>query len=443
MSGAAAGAGTRPTALRDAHLHLYAHGEALSFLDVSACASAAECLERVSALAARTPRGEWVRAVGARVEAWRERAWPMAGQIDDAAGGRPCVIRSFDHHALVAGAAALRAAGISRETPDPPRGMIERAPAPGRGEPAGQPTGLLLEDACGLVLGAIPEASPERRREHLQSAARDLAARGFVEAHDMLTEPWLGEELAAMDDRGELPLDVWLYAPFERLEAEQSRAKRYTRDRVRFAGAKFFADGTLNSRTAFMLADYAQPREGMPRGKAIWAENDLAAAVRTCEARGAGGAIHAIGDAAVRMALNAIEQAGARTQLWRIEHCQFIDEAEVDRFTTLNVVASVQPCHLLTDIEALRRLTPNRARRAFPLRDLVDSATALGREPADMVWLGSDTPVVSPDPEDNVQAAAHRRRRDMPAEEAVALEQGLRIEDVWRLMAPTKRTVTQ
>jgi len=415
--------------LRDAHLHLAEHGEALSCVDLTKCANVEEALSAVAAASRDAAPGQWVKAIKARVHGWRTPRWPSALELHEASGGRPCIVRSFDHHALVASTFALEAAGVGDATPDPEGGVIERR--------NGAPTGLLLENACNLVWRAMPEPSTHERREHLRVALSDLAAMGFVEVHDMLSRPWLPVLLAELVDAGDpsaRAVRVWLYPRLEEAEQILENAETWERDTVRLAGAKLFLDGTLNSRTAWMLEPYPDPIPGHPRGTPMMSVEALEAAVSKCDILGLPAAIHAIGDGAVRAALDAIERVSPSAMGFRIEHCQFVDRADVPRFARLGVVASVQPCHLLADIEALRTVTPHRIARAFPLRDLIDAAKEQGFAPDEIVWLGSDTPVVRPNPEDNVQAAVERRRAGMPASEAIAPEQAITREEALACM---------
>lgn len=409
--------------LRDAHLHLAELGEELSCIQLADCRSREECLERIAVAAGfASACGGWVRAVGARNESWPDPRWPAAQEVDEAAHGRPAIIESFDHHALVASAAALSAAGIDRDTPDPPRGLIERS--------AGEPTGLLLEAACQLVRRAMPAPTHDDLLAHLRAAVAELRRHGIVEAHDMLARPVVADALFELDSRGELDLTILLYAPREHFEELAMRFNRRRSPHIRLAGLKIFTDGTLNSRTALMLHDYAEPIPGLPRGKPIMSSDEIEESIRFADSRGYPVAAHAIGDAAVRACLDAIERVRPGTPGQRIEHAQFIDEADIPRFARLGVIASMQPCHLLTDIEAIRRFTPHRAARAFPLRDLIDAARAAGRDPSELIYLGSDAPIVPPDPADNLQAAVHRRRANMPVNEAIALEQAIKAEEV-------------
>lgn len=431
--------------LRDAHLHLAQHGEELSHINLADCPSLHAALERIAAPAHARPSaskseadfdgtkpqasgpgpqaGPWLLAVGARVESWPERRYPTARELHDAAAGRPALIRSFDHHAVCLNARALALAGVTRDTPDPPGGLIERDAA------TGEPTGLLLERACELAWRALPRPGDDEYLEHVRAALADLASRGIVEVHDMLASPRLARALLEMERRGELAIRVRLYAPrdaFEelvRMAASELAGSRL----VSLAGMKIFTDGTLNSRTAHMLHPFRDPIPGHERGTPLMSVADITDAIRYADALGYPVAAHAIGDAAVRATLDALDAAKPHADGQRIEHAQFIDEADIDRFprTAGGVIASVQPCHLLTDIEAIERLAPQRADRAFPLRDLIHAARAAGRAPEDLVWFGSDAPIVPPDPADNLQAAVQRRRAGMDSSRAVAPRQAI------------------
>lgn len=403
--------------IRDAHLHLAEHGEELSCVRLDDCRSREGCLERLAQAAAsgRRATGGWIKAVGARAAAWTDPRWPTADEIDHAVAGVPAVVLSFDHHALVCGRGALLALGIDNHIPDPPGGIIERD--------RGRLTGLMLEAACMLVRERMPAPTLADIRAFVLAAQTDLRRHGIVEVHDMLARPALARVLHDLDLAGELELAVRLYATREHFEPMARSRAEWESGRVRLAGMKIFTDGTLNSRTAWMLHDFREPMPGHPRGTALMTPGEIEEAVRFADSLGYPIAAHAIGDAAVRAVLDALDRVRPRLPGQRIEHAQFIDEADIPRFGRLGVIAGMQPCHLLTDIEAIRRFTPHREERAFPLRDLIDAAKAAGREPPDLVWLGSDAPIVPPDPADNVQAAVLRRRVGMSESEMVGVRQ--------------------
>jgi len=427
-----------PDGLREAHVHLEELGAELGAINLDSCRSCEECLDRIARRATEVPPGAWVLAVRARVEGWAERAWPTAAQLHEAAGGRPCAVKSFDIHSLVASDEALRVIGI--EPGRPVDGRDARPTDSGADldlidlDESGVPTGLLLEAMAQRVLDAIPAPTADERLEQVRLACEDLARRGFVEAHDMWSRPTLWRDLADLHDAGRLPIRVLVHPVREDFDRAVAERDMFEREGVRLGGLKVFTDGTLNSRTAWMLEPYADPRPEAPAGRRMMTDDEFIDALARAEAARLPLVAHAIGDAAVRRRLDLIERHGSRAVAHRIEHAEFIDPADVPRFAALNVIASVQPCHLLPDIEALRRLTPDRLDRVLPLRDLVDAAARAGRDPADLIWFGSDAPVVDPSPEDNLQAAVHRRRRGMDEAEAVAPEQALTEAEAWSFM---------
>lgn len=413
----------RPARLREAHAHLMLHGQAMNAVALHDCTSQDQMLSRLAARAdedARAGRDAWIVGVGARPEGWTEREWPTLARLDQVTRGKPMIAWCFDTHALLASTAALNAANINPATPDPEGGIIVR-------DPAGAATGLVLESAARLVAGAMPPPTPDQRRAWIKAALADLKSHGFVEVHDMKSPPTLGEDLAILADAGELDIDVRLYFLLDHLEAAMDGAELWERDQVRLGGAKLFADGTLNSRTAWMLQPFADAMPGHERGTPLVTPADLDEAVRVCDDLGVPLAAHAIGDGAVRAVLDAIERNQPTTLGFRIEHAEIIDQADVPRFAALGVVASLQPCHLLYDIEALRRFLPHRLERVLPIRELIET----GCEPGHLLWFGSDVPIVRPHPTDSIQAAVHRRRAGMAADDAIACTQAITEADAW------------
>lgn len=411
-------------------------------LNLAGCSGSAECLDLLAQERRRLGDGRdgegragapaWVLAFGARAESWPDGRWPTRDDLDAVIPDRACAVMSFDHHAVLANTRAMGLAGISTNQPDPAGGVVVRDSR------TGEPTGILLEAAAHAVWNAAPEPTIDERREHVRAALTDLASHGFTEVHDLLSPDWLGPLLAEMNDRGELPIRVTVFPAVARLARAAEEAKRWRRDRVSLGGGKLFADGTLNSRTAWMLEPYADPLEGMPCGKPMVTREEIISALRTTESLGLPLATHAIGDAAVRAVLDAVEKVAAqrtsnphrgsvRPAKHRIEHAELIDAADVGRFSRLDVVASVQPCHLLTDIEALVRSVPDRLERVLPLRSLIDS----GCRPGELLLFGSDTPIVRPDPEDSVLAATTRARAGAPPSQAISPAQAITAEEAW------------
>lgn len=411
----------RPARLREAHAHLFQLGRSLDMIDLSACASDAEVLEAFAARAGERP-GEPLLAHGARPEAWERPEWPTLEAFDRVTGGVPAIAWCFDYHALMANSPMLRRAGIGPGTPDPAGGIIAR-------DRGSRPSGVLYETAALVAWNAAPEPSEDARDALLAAALRSLGQ--FAEVHDLKAQTWLGPALRRLIDREGLPVRIALFPLVEDLEEVAHAREGWETDRLRLGGGKIFVDGTLNSRTAWMLRPFADGRPEHPRGTPMMTPDQIENAVRRCDAMGLPLAAHAIGDGAVRAVLDAVERVRPRTPGFRIEHAEIIDEADVPRFAELGVIASVQPCHLLTDIEVLRRALPDRLDRVLPLRELIDA----GLTPGETLLFGSDVPIVRAEPEDSIQAATQRRRSDMDPALAIAPAQALTAAAAWRCFA--------
>lgn len=408
--------------LREAHCHVANLGRSLSQLNVAEAKSKGELLELLANSARNLAAGAWLIAIGMRVEGWDKAEWPTRGELDAVSGGRPCVVRSFDFHSLAANSAALAAAGVSEASGDPAAGVYCR-------DGRGKLTGVCLEAAASHVWSRVPEPGESERVDQVRAGLRHLAALGFTEIDDLLTPLWLGPILAKMSDAGELSMKVRLFPLVGELSAAAEQAKQWGRENVILAGGKLFADGSLNARTAWMLEPYADGHKGQECGLPNWSESQLEDAVRECERFGLPLATHAIGDRAVREVLKAIERVSTKNGIrHRIEHCEVMSLEDVPRFAKLGVIASVQPCHLLYDIEVLRRAAPDRLERVLPLREMIDR----GCTPGELLIFGSDAPIVRADPRDSLQAAVYRRRAGMREEEAIGMGQAISESEAWR-----------
>lgn len=401
---------TLPARLREAHCHIEAHGRSLSMLDASACPTR-EAFLLLLASARPGPDG-LILGHGARPEAWPDGGWPSADEVDQATGGTPAAVWCFDFHAILLGRSLLERMGFGADTPDPAGGRFER-------DRAGTPTGLLLESAATIAWNRLTPARTDRTST--VAGLRDLA-RFFREAHDLKAKPDLAAELPSLLDEAGVDLHVELFPLVGDLDA--ALAARPSDPRVHVAGGKIFVDGTLNSRTAWMLQPYADGPEEQPAGMALMSPAEIENAIAKCSSLGLRLACHAIGDGAVRAVLDAAERVRPPRWTVRLEHAEVIDAADAPRFTELGVVASVQPCHLLTDIEALGRALPDRLERVLPLRELIDS----GLEPGRTLVFGSDAPIVRPDPEDSIRGAVHRSRPDSVS---LAPEQAIAEAEAW------------
>lgn len=421
--------------MREAHCHLFSLGQSLAIPSLAGCTTASACLEAVRSACESVRRAgkSWARLHSARVSAWPEQAWPTLAQFDAATGGLPCVIMSFDHHSALANSAALAAAAL---TPGSTTGLNGVVVADERGSA----TGLLLEEAAYAAWEAAPPPTDDERLAMVAAGLAHLAALGFDEAHDLHSQAWLGGVLRTLESDGRLPIRVRLYAPAAELAAASAARKEWESPRLRLAGGKVFADGTLSSRTALLMHRYCHPLVDCPRGKAMTPPARIDEYLREADALGLPLAIHAIGDGAVKMVLDCYQRVRPKAKGQRLEHCELLDRTDVGRFVALGVNCSVQPCHLLADVETLHAVAPHRLDRVLPLRELLDSGLRPGvldddegaaDGPPGLVF-GSDVPIVRANPEDSIRAAVARRREGAAEGEALAPAQAISETEAWR-----------
>lgn len=430
---------THDLALRDAHVHLPEYGRFLRAPGLSHCSSLEECIRAVRNGADGRSGDEWVILSGAHVERWPEKRLPNAQELDDAGRGRPVMVSSFELHTLSCSTAALRAAGINADTPDPPAGTIVRRD--------GKPTGLLLESAGQLVRDVIPTRGDEEYRCDVERGLKSFYSYGLVELHEMTAQPRLLEALCRIDGDILDKMKLVLYAPLDSLEEVRKNCREWNHPSVHFGGLKLFSDGTLNARTAYMLSDYGLNKEeedsfngqsSLHRGRMLIDKDTMRRHFLRAGKEAFDVAVHALGDGGVRSVLDVYEESGGCPDkagfVLRVEHAQFISEVDVPRFIDMGVIASVQPSHLLVDTQTIRRIYPQGIERCFPLRDLIDAARRSSVNPRDVLYIGSDAPVVDPDPADIYQAALFRKAKEMGDEEAVNQAQAITEEELLSLM---------
>jgi len=397
--------------LSDAHIHLEWFALGLQQVDLTGARSLEEMLERVAERVRVVPPGEWVLGRGWDQEQWPERRFPTAADLDRVAPHHPVALTAKSGHALVANTMALRRAGICAETPDPEGGRIER-------DAAGQPTGLLLEEAMAQVRGAIPHPDAEAVAEALPAAFQRAWEVGITTVHDM-DDLVAFEAFQRLRAEGRLGLRVVKYLPLEAagLALALGLQAGFGDDWLRIGGIKVFADGALGPRTAAML----EPYEGEPDNLGILtiepeALEDLA---RRATAGGLPLAIHAIGDRANRMVLDVLERVRTTAEgdpgrgdspsrphglLHRIEHVQLLHPDDVGRLAALGVIASMQPIHATQDAPMADRYWGARCATAYAWRSLLDAGTVLA--------FGSDCPVEDLNPFLGIHAAVTRVRPD-------------------------------
>ncbi len=398
--------------LTDSHLHLADASLVRTQVQLAEDLTITDGLRRIAAAHARLGPTAWLLGNGWSRDRWG--GWPTASQLAEAAPGRRIALWAHDHHALWVSPAALAEAGIGSATVDPPGGSIRRSED-------GLPTGILHETAVALVNRHVPAPTVAAYEAALPQIGRELVALGVVAAHD----PGLlgsGRGLdgphhayANLADSGRLALRVHVSIRAEELELAINRGK-HSGDRLgvdpagraQFGWLKLFADGSMGSRTAAMLEPFED--EG---GLGTWVTQPEALARLTMRAAAAGiaGQVHAIGDAAVRAALDAFRPVESRGQALRarIEHAQLVNPGDLARFGALGIVASIQPVHLRADAAD--------ARRAWGSRAEADGYAwqALQRAGATLAF-GTDAPVEPIDPWPGIALAINRRWPDWTAD---------------------------
>ncbi len=384
--------------LVDAHLHFVNFGLTLRRLDLRDLPSIEACRSRVrQAVASRTP-GEWIIGRGWNENGWTDQREPCARDLDDIAPQHPVMLVRACGHTVWVNSQAMAEAGIARETADAPGARIERDPR------TGQPTGLLREYRKIIEKVVPPPALEERKLAALQ-AQREALRFGVTGVHSCET-PQEWDALAALDAEGKLTVRVHHLLPPDQLEPARSRGIELGKgsERLWFGQVKLFADGSLGSGTALLHAPYAD--DPSQRGLAVLTAAQLQERVELAYAFGGDVGVHAIGDLAVTNALRAIQAArrkvpGRRRD--RIEHVQLMHPDDFATFRALDVVASVQPVHLLTDMRvAERKWGLERCRYSYAWNSMLRAGLRL--------QFGSDAPVESINPLLSVHAALTRQQ---------------------------------
>ncbi len=370
-------------------------------LDLSDTRSLGEAQAKIAAYAAANPQRKWIVGRGWNQEVWGLGRFPTAAELDAAAGDRPVWLERVDGHAGWANSAALAAAGITAKTVSPPGGSIEMA--------GGRPTGIFIDAAMDLIGKAVPAPLAKERDVAFVKAQEALLRHGITAIADMGTsvEDWNAFRRAG--DSGRLQMRIFSYSaglePMLAIAGGEPTPWLYG-DRLRMAGVKFYGDGALGSRGAWLKAPYAD--KAGARGLQFLEDARLRNLMSRAAMDGFQIALHAIGDAANAQALDAfaeLNQTYAGDRRWRIEHAQVLDPKDLPRFAQLGVIASMQPVHQTSDrLMAEARLGPGRLTGAYAWNSLATTGARLA--------FGSDTPVESPDPFAGLAAAISREDAD-------------------------------
>jgi len=394
--------------LIDAHLHTEWIARAMQAVDLFEVPSKQEAIDRVAARVAIVSEGEWLQGRG-----WTQDRWggefPTAADLDPVSPVNPAFFQAKSGHAAWVNSAALRAAGITADTPDPEGGEIQR-------DASGEPTGVLLETAIDLVYYAMPPLEPETLADYIHYAQDKMLATGITSVHDFDSPPVL-RAVQILRERGDLGIRFTKQINKEWIDAALTTGIRsgFGDDWIRIGSLKIFADGALGPRTALMV----EPYEGQPnnRGMTVVDSEEMLELISKASAAGLASTVHAIGDLAVRRVLNVFEEVrkqeaerGVSRDLLRhrIEHVQIIHPDDAHRLAELDIIASMQPIHATSDWEvATRYWGEERCEYAYNARMQIDQGVR--------VAFGSDAPVEPFAPFIGIHAAVTRQRDGQPA----------------------------
>ena len=411
----------------DAHLHLLWTGLAMMRVFIHEAPTVASVADSVREKAAQTPRGQWIQGHG-----WMQVAWggkfPTAADLDAATRDHPVALSAKSGHALWVNTLALQLSGITAQTADPDGGEIVR-------DGTGQPTGVLLENAMGLVARHIPAPSIELEEQATLLAMSAMNRLGVTSVHCMDGGGGIQSFKAyqRLREQGKLLLRIVKQLPADDLDAVVKAGIRsgFGDAWLRIGGVKIFVDGALGPRTAAMLAPYEGTTDVF--GISTIERETLFETVIKANSNGLAAVVHAIGDRANHDVLDAFEVSRnaqptplAPGQLRnRIEHAQILHADDIARFAGLDVIASVQPIHATSDMVMADQHWGKRSANAYAIRALRDSGAHLA--------FGSDAPVESFDPLVGMHAAVTRRRADgTPGPAGWYPEQRVSIDDAIR-----------
>lgn len=387
--------------LIDGHAHVFSEGQRLAEVSLLK-KSREEILDIVSREARRRPAGAWIRGYGWNQENWAGHAWPTLEELDAAAPLNPVMLDRVDKHSTWVNSLTLAAAGIDQSTPSPPGGEILR-------DPRGRLQGILVGQAMLMAWAAIPPLNERGFREAFLRGQKEMLSFGLtsvMEAGLLVRNIGL---LRQIHQNGDLKLRlrgmllVGQRQDEEYLNAGGRLVRGLLDEHLSVDGIKIHSDGSLGSRSAWLLDDYAD-RPGH-RGGRRFDDQELLKIMERARDFDLGLSIHAIGDAAVRQAVLGMEQVLTRRPFdhrWRIEHFQVAAREDLERVLRLGIVPSIQTVGLMGDLHmAEDRLGPERIGRSYAWRDILDRGG--------IVVNGADGPVESVNPFEGMYAAVSRR----------------------------------
>jgi len=376
--------------LIDAHGHVMELGIDATHLDVVGTRSLAELQQRLRDYAAAHPDTKWILGAGWNQELWPDKKFPTVADLDAIVPDRPVVLERVDGHALVANSAAMRAAGVTAQTPAPAGGEIIN--------------GVFVDTAKALINRVIPAPTQAEMDQAFAKAQQILLGFGVTGVGSMSTSLDDWNTFRRAGDAGTLNVRLMVYLlGLDPLKTIPHPTPWLYGDRLRAVGVKFFADGALGSRGAWLKQPYSDKPD--TRGNQFHSDAELRSQQDTAAAAGFQIATHAIGDAANAQVIGNYEWLDGKYGLnrrWRIEHAQIVDCADLPRIGRAHIIASMQPTHQTSDrLMAEKRVGLDRLKCAYAWQSMLKTGARLA--------FGTDFPVESPNPFPGLAAAISRQ----------------------------------
>ncbi len=414
----------------DAHVHFYYGGASLTSVQLRSARSKEEFRDRIASFAQTRPKGEWILLGEWDPQSWNPSSLPTHELIDGVTPEHPVFVNRVDAHTMLANSLAMKLAGVDRNTPDMPGGVIGR-------HPDGSPNGIFIDSAKSLIERVIPPLTASQMITCLLAAQAHAFQFGVTSVQDMgFVVPIIQQRTIdlfrayqQLRKSGELKMRVALHTPLPlwKVLADLGVLSAFGDETLQIGGLKGFADGSLGSSTAWFLQAYSDDSKncGGPSDE-LNNPDEMFANMAGGDKAGLQLAIHAIGDRANRMILDSFAKIananGERDRRFRIEHAQHVQPQDFARFAKLRVVASMQPYHCIDDGRwACGRIGTERSKQAWPIKSLLDSGARLA--------FGSDWWVAPIDPMAGIYAAVTRRPIDGSHPEGWVPEQKISVKD--------------
>ncbi|NOX34152.1 MAG: amidohydrolase [Deltaproteobacteria bacterium] len=420
----------------DTHFHFYEWALNYDSIDFSRVCSFKEMQKTVSKKALALGHDSWVLGQGFNESDWPEKKMPDRKDLDRIAPHNPVCIWRCDLHLAVANSMALRLAGISSKTPDPKDGAIAK-------DASGNPTGVLRELAANLIRNVLPGLSRSKVLENMQKAVQDAHGLGITSVHDIRLMGGLDGRDAltawqALKRENKLHIRCHVALPGEMTDQaiDLGLCTGFGDDLLKIGYLKFFSDGGMGARTAWMTEKYLDAGYGMPLTPA----EDIESAVLKADRAGLSVMVHAIGDRASKEIIGMFKRVEARCESrcvipHRIEHIQMILPEDLEKLAALkNIAVSCQPNNLSLDISMIDSCVGPRGKYAYNLKSILKTGVPL--------MLSSDAPVADPNPLAGIYSAVTRKRMNHTPEQGWYAGQALSVEQAVKGLTITPAVVS-